>query len=314
MKNSWPSLILGACAALATATQAQSPPRVAGQGGAVSGAGAAGAQDPQALVEQVERNLDQLGSLSAKVRMQVDLFDQQATGAGLYLQKRDGRRQLSRFALTSQFGDAAFTLLQINDGRWFWAYRELPDGPSLNRLDLERIDEQLRNGGTPEPPLPAGGLPIGGLPKLLAGLRRCFQFTHLGETQLADRRVWVVDGGWRPDRLAAAVPDQRTAIEAGRPIEIKKLPAHLPEHVLLYIGPSDLFPYRIDYLRRNDRSGGAGQGSALPGYRVMMTIEFFDVRANQTIDSREFDYQPRLKWVDTTGAYLKSLGAAAGTK
>jgi hypothetical protein len=311
MKNSWPSLILATCAALATAAQAQSLPRVAGQGGAVRGVGAAGAQDPQALVEQVQRNLDQLGSLSAKVRMQLDLFDQQASGAGLYLQKRDGRRQLSRFALKSQFGDAAFTLLQINDGRWFWTYRELPDGPSLNRLDLERIDEQLRNGGTSEPPLPAEGLSIGGLPKLLAGLRRCFQFTYRGETQLADHRVLVVDGAWRPDRLAAAVPDQRTAIEAERPIEIKKLPAHLPEHVLLYIGQADLFPYRIDYLRRNDRSGGAGQGSVPPGYRVMMTIEFFDVRANQTIDSREFDYQPRLKWVDTTGAYLKSLGPSA---
>jgi hypothetical protein len=312
MKNSRPSFSLAFGAALALVAQAQSPPRVAGQGGrAASDVPAAGAQDPQALVERSQRNLDQLGSLSAKVRMQIDLFEQQASGAGLYLQKRDGLRQLSRYWLKGQFGDAAFTLLQINDGRWFWTYRELPDGPSLNRLDLERINEQSRSSGKSEPPSPASGLSMGGLPKLLAGLRRCFQFTQLGETQLADRRVWVVDGGWRPDRLAAAVPDQRPAIEAGRPIDLKKLPPHLPEHVVLYIGQSDLFPYRIDFLRRNDQSGGAGQGSVLPGYRVMMTIEFFDVRANQTIDSREFDYQPRLKWVDATGTYLKSLGAAA---
>jgi hypothetical protein len=315
MKKSRPSFILAYWAAFAVAAQAQSAPRVAGQGGpATSGAQSSASTDGQALVERVEQRLEQFSSLSAKIRMQIDLFDQQASGAGLYFQKRDGSRTLSRLSLKSQFRDTAFALLQVNDGRRFWTYCELPDGPSLNKLDLERINEQSRNRGTPGPSLPSvGGLPIGGLPKLLAGLRQNFQFTQLGETQLADRRVVAIDGSWRPDRLAAAIPDQRSAIEAGRPVDLKRLPARLPEHVVLYIGQSDFLLHRIDYLRRNDRAGGAGQGSVLPGYREMVTIEFFDVSVNQPIDSKEFQYQPpkRVKVIDATDAYLKSSGATA---
>jgi hypothetical protein len=314
MKKSRPKFILVCWAALAAAAQAQSPQRVAGQGGpATPGAQSSASTDGQALVERVEQRLEQFSSLSAKVRMQIELFDQQASGAGLYSQKRDGSRTLSRLSLKSQFHDTAFALLQVNDGRRFWTYCELPDGPSLNKLDLERIGEQSRNRGTPGSSLPpVGGLPIGGLPKLLAGLRQNFQFSQLGETRLGDRRVVAIDGSWRPDRLAAAVPDQRSAIEAGRPLDLKKLPARLPGRVVLYIGQSDLMLYRIDYLRRNDRASGAGQGSALPGNREMVTIEFFDIRVNQPIDSQEFQYQPPkgVKVIDATDGYLKSLGAA----
>ena len=161
-------------------------------------------------------------------------------------------------------------------------------------------------------------MPIGGLSKLLAGLRQSFQFDRLGETRLGERRVWAIDGQWRPAQLAAAVPDQRSTIEAGRTIELKKLPAHLPEHVVLYVGQEDLIPYRIEYLRRSDKSDATGQGGILPGYRAIVTTEVFDVRTNVPIDSRQFTYQPSgltqakgLKVIDTTDAYLKALSADA---
>jgi hypothetical protein len=328
MKNSRPSLILICWAAMAVAAQGQGPPGVAGQGDArqISAPSVGQAfrpdsqarkpEQPQALLERVRLTLDHAGSLSMKVRMQIDSFDQQGSGTGDYLQKRDGAILLSRFTLKCQFGKSAFTISQINSGRWFWICRQLREETSLSKLDMERIDETARTRGTSERSFKPGQLPVGGFPKLVAGMQQNFQFSQLGETQFASGRVWVLDGSWRPERLMAAVPDQRSAIEAGRPIDLKKLPAHLPEHVVLFIGQSDLLPYRIDYLRRSERAGGAGEGSLLPGYRAMQTIEFFGIRVNESIDSREFQYQPPqgVKVTDATDEYLRSVATPAVSK
>jgi len=309
MKRSLPIFALFAAAAIAPRAQGQSPANVAGQGsGAVGGPDSSGLQDADAVVEQAWRTLDGFRTLAAKIRCQGDLFDHQSTSAGIYLQQGRGLRQLSRFEIKNQIGDSTFTLLEVNDGLSFWTFRELPGGPTITRLDLDRIEAQLRAPGV------TGGAssfmsPISGLPKLLFGLRQNFHFTRAAETQLAERSVWVIDGGWRPERLIAAVPDQRGTIEAGRTIELKKLPAHLPERVLLYMGKSDLIPYRIEYLRRGSKSDGAGQGSLLPGYQTIASTEYFDVRVNVPIDAREFVYQPpkNAKVIDATDAYLKTL-------
>jgi len=132
--------------------------------------------------------------------------------------------------------------------------------------------------------------------------------------------VWVVDGQWRPERLATVVPEQRGTIEAGRTIELKKLPAHLPEHVLLYVGQTDLIPYRIEYLRRGrieqqSRAGGAAARLSRDGHDRVLR------HSHECADRpTEFVYQPSgltqskgLKVIDATDAYLKSLGTE-GTK
>jgi hypothetical protein len=320
MKISRPSFTWTAVAILAGSLQAQSPPNVAGQGGGrPAAADPAASPDPEALVERVERNIDSLQSLSAKIRQQVEMFDHQVTGAGQYVQQGRGVRQLSRFELKSQVGDASYTLLKINDGHFFWTFRELPGGPTISRIDLDRVEAQLAPGGRSFPVAPLGQWELGGLSKMLAGLRQNFQFTAFLESRLGDRPVWIVDGQWRPAQLIATVPDQRGTIEAGRTIDIKKLPAHLPERVLLTIGQSDLMLYRIEYLRRAGKGESETRGGLLPGHRTIVATEFFDVRVNVPIDSREFVYQPSgltqakgLKVVDATDGFLKSL--MPGTK
>ena len=321
MKRTLPIFSLAITAALAAAAQGQPPADVAGQGGsAVAEPASGGARDAESLVDQVQRNLDGLRSLAAKLRSQGILFDHPTTGAGIYLQQGRGLRQLSRFEIKNQIGESAFTLLEINDGRFFWTFRELPSGPTITQLNLDRIESQLRAPGLATGLAPAVVSPIGGLPKLLFGLRQNFRFTRAAETQLGERPVWVIDGQWRPERLISAVPDQRGTIEAGRAIELKRLPAHLPEHVLLYVGKADLIPYRIDYLRRGGKTDGAGQGSLLTGYQAIASTEYFDVRINVPIDPREFVYQPSgltqakgVKVIDATDAYLKTL-AGEGSK
>src|SRR5690349_14184298 len=144
MKRILPIFSLAIGAALVASAQGQPPADVAGQGGgAVAERASGGVQEADALVEQVQRSVDSVRSLAAKVRSEGTLFDHPTTGAGVYLQQGRGLRQLSRFEVKNQIGDSAFTLLEINDGHRFWTFRELPGGPSITQLDLDRIEAQL---------------------------------------------------------------------------------------------------------------------------------------------------------------------------
>ncbi len=292
-------------------------------------------QQAETLLGRSEQMLDQIGSLSAKIRHQVDLFDNQISGAGLYLQQGRGAQRLSRFELKSQAGETSSLLLQICDGRYFWTYRESPVGRVLTQVNLERVQMALEHpptvasatapviAATPViAAAPAGAAPqsalalsIGGLPRLVAGVRQNFQFTRLGETQLGQQRVWVLDGQLAPALLIAAAPDQKGNIEAGKTIDLKKLPPQLPERLNLYISQADLMPCRIDYLRRAGKNETAGQGGAPEGYRAIVTLEIFDVQFNSPIDPRQFAYQPKgINVSDATEAYLKSIGVQAAPK
>ncbi len=250
---------------------------------------------------------------------------------GLYFQQGHGPQRLVRLELRSQADQQATTFLEVCDGHRFSSFRETSSGPSLTYVDLDRVVQAWQQasgaGGASVPPLPAAA----GLPKLIDGIRKNFHFTRMAEGRLGELAVWTVEGRWKPDQLAAAVPDQKSAIEAGRQIDIKKFPAQLPERVVLDIGQSDHFPYRIRYLRRGPGAtsseasgGGAGEGGAtgelaayhLPGgYRVIVSMEMFDVRLNAPIDPRQFVYQPTgAQTFDVTDAYLKSLNLAAPAK
>src|SRR5882724_6194775 len=76
-----------------------SPPAIPGPA-----ANASVPQQADALLARSQQMLDQIGSLSAKIRNQVDLFDHQISGAGQYLQQGRGAQRLSRFELKSQAG------------------------------------------------------------------------------------------------------------------------------------------------------------------------------------------------------------------
>jgi len=72
-----------------------------------------------------------------------------------------------------QVADATTTLIEICDGRYFWTYRDLPDGRSLNRIDMFRVRTAFEQAGRP-PSLPPAMLAVGGLPKLLATCSTAF--------------------------------------------------------------------------------------------------------------------------------------------
>jgi hypothetical protein len=89
----------------------------------------------------------------------------------------------------------------------------------------------------------------------------------------------------------------------GRPAHVSKQAQQAPDEVAIYVGQDELFPYRIEFLRRAEK-GGAGEGGAktVP----IMQLVFFEVRLNAPIDAEQFKYDHNAE--DITGNVIKSLG------
>ncbi len=263
----------------------------------------AGDSQPEQLLAKAIAAVDGPQSLSARVRNQAELFDRRLSGTGLYLQQGPAAERRTRFEMKCQVADATTTLIEICDGRYFWTYRDLPDGRSLNRIDMFRVRTAFEQAGRP-PSLPPAMLAVGGLPKLLADLQHCFRFERINSGKVGETPVWMIDGTWRPAALSVAAPDSKG--------DYSKLPQHLPERVVLCLGQQDLLPLRIEYLRRGGNWDGAGQGASLTGYRPLLLLEFFDIHVNPAIDPRQFILQPgNMQYTDATDAFVKNLTAEA---
>ena len=122
---------------------------------------------------------------------------------------------------------------------------------------------------------PDFSLSLGGLPRLLWSLRTSFRFAPPTENRLDDLRIWTLDGQWNSSRLAMLLPDQKAAIDAGQPVDLSKLASQLPDRVVLRIGCDDLFPYRIEYWRRE---GKAKDSSSADRGKLLVVVELYEVQ------------------------------------
>lgn len=276
-------------------------------GQAERGAGQGGA--PGNLVAEAARELLRQPSLEAKIRHRVDLFGHELVGVGLYQQLGEGTDQLRKLELKLQAGNRAMTVQQVCAGRFLWTRQEMPDKTSLTRIDLRKVREALAVAGRAPSFNPAANwMAIGGLPKLLFELSENFTFAAPRESQIGEIPVWVVNGQWKPDRLAILLPEQRDAILAGQPAKLSKLAPHLPDGVQLTLGRDNLFPlfpYRIEYLRgRNDDRTAADTEDARP----IVTMELYELRRRDDLDRRNFTYEPGdQEVIDQTDAFLRTL-------
>ena len=296
----------------------------------------------QEILQAAVRTLESRDCVSARILQQVDLFDKQLVGSGVYLQQRVGTDQwlpvqeappfaplagrgtqrvpggegswdrlLIRLELRIQIGDQQSSLLQILSpptpaGHYLWTYYKLPDEERLSRVDLVRAAQALDK-AQPTPGLGTEGMlgGLGGLPRLLRGLQAAFDFSSAEQGHIGRLPVWRLQGQWRPERLAKILPDQKAAIEAGKPPDLVKLPEHLPDRVVLMLGQDDLFPYRIEYRRGIPEKAGGRDDS-----RALVTMELFDVKLNVPIDRNRFIYnRGTTDFSDQTESFISSLGA-----
>jgi hypothetical protein len=287
------------------------------------------ADSAEIFMQRVDAAADQLKSVQARIRYRTNMFGVQNVGTGVYLQQGSGEQRQFRLELKTAIGQpgAGQKLLifqQVCDGKFLWQYRDSfdnspdngpnankqadnsPDRPTISRVDLTKVRQTLQD-SEQRPNLAAiNNLTIGGLPKLVDGLQQAFRFNRVEAGQLENFPVWLAVGVWRPKALEPLSQELAQQAAADRPLNLKLLPPQLPEQVWMYVGQDDLFPYRIEFRRRAD---GQGRGGNDPSdMRVVVTVEFYEVRLNTPISPREFEYQPSsADIVDVTAAFLKDL-------
>jgi hypothetical protein len=279
------------------------------------GPGDRGQLSGQQLLAEAVRRVDQEPSLAADVRYRVDAFGQQLLGTGRYLQSGAGQRRQLRLDLRMQVQDRPATLVEIRGTDEYWIRREVPPvAATLGRVDLAQLRRATRRSEAPagEEALPRGAwIMLGGLPRLLVSLNEHFEFgsPKTDEVQIAlpggqvqRLPIWVLEGRWKPARLAAL------AGKSGG-----SLPEQLPERVQVVLDRSDsslpLFPYRVTYFRTASEQDAA---RSIPAGRELMTLELFNVRRVGQIDAREFKYESGEQEVlDLTAAYVQQHAGGA---
>jgi hypothetical protein len=185
--------------------------------------------------------------------------------------------------------------------------RELADGPTLGRVDLERWRRAEQKSEGPSAGMWTGaGLVPGGLLRLLASLRDNLEFGPAIRDQSDQMDVWVVTGMWRPAILAKLLPEQAESILSGSAPDLSQLPPHLPSDVRIVLRREDLLPLQVDYRRR---SGDSTVSAATA--KSILVIDFHSIQRREKLDERHFIYQPgQQEVIDLTDSYLQRLEPA----
>jgi hypothetical protein len=277
------------------------------------------------LLLQTLAQLERHKSITARLHHQLSLDGRERYGVGTYWQQGSGEDLRVRLELQTS-GQRA-SLLQVSNGRFLWTDQRLPSGRVVTRIDMRKLRgdpalvstevEELQPGHATWSAIePEAAGVCGGLPTLISSLVEHFQFAPpqamrlsvappLAE-KLTTIPVFVVVGHWRPEKLAALLGEKAVTADslAG------EVPERFPQEVLLAVGQTDLFPYRIEYHRLPEQSqADAAQDkpyelSATPAVVMALTDVAFDV----PIAAGQFDYAPGdADWADRTAELRERL-------
>jgi hypothetical protein len=281
-----------------------SDPRNSASDGKLQSAGnaAAGLPKPQELLDGAVRSVESHRFISARVKQQGEMFGQPITGEGRYYELREGRIPSIRFELAAEVGTASTSLVQVCNGATLWTYRKIASEERWSKIDVMRAITALDQAALNTPPTAVSCSPgLGGLGRLVRGLNAEFEFTSVVAEQLRGLPVWRLTGGWRRAQVVKLLPDQKEAIEKGRLVDLTRLPKHLPDSVVLFLGQDDCFPYRIDYFR--------GVPRASP--QRLLGVEFFDLNFNGPIDSGQFLFTPGSQEIsDRTDEFIRRINGS----
>lgn len=264
----------------------------------------------QAWLARARDALAKHHSISAVVRERIRLYEHELVGSGDFAQGPPGKNLL-HFDIKLKIGDYDSYCQQRSDGQFYWLQRFEEGLPKVVRIDLKRVAEA--RAALREKQAPGGGdggvplLGLGGVASLLDQLSLWCVFPRVTQGRLPSKGklpVYVLEGGWRTERLLRWLPDQAEAVAEGKPIDISKLPPMLPDRVVVFLGHDDLFPRRVEYFVSQSR---LARGEKEP----LVQLHFDDVRFDVPIDPRYFQFPGGMAPpIDDTDGYLIRHGLA----
>jgi hypothetical protein len=276
---------------------------------------AQGVGSGDAYIAEVLAAMERRTNVSAKLRQQSRLGEQQLLGSGNFWQIGSGPQRTTRWEMNTSLDDQSAAYVQVFDGRYLWTDRNLPSGRHVHRLDVTNLKNRLR-ATVPQQAATTGWEQLtrdaefrGGVSQLLSELLTRFHFDPPRSKQLNGFPVEALVGHWRPDQFAELCPIHN---------DDQPWPEQLPHHVLVLVSKNSLFPHVIEFRHANDAS--LAESENLGGLDLapdpLVRYELFEVRFADAIDSTIFQFKPGdVDWSDETSLVydkiIKQRGAAA---
>ena len=280
-------------------------------------AGLARPNPGELLLKRSRASLARHKTIRAKLHQRIRLYGQELVGAGIFVQGPLDRNLLQLDLKIKVAGQDSY-LQQRCDGRYYWLQKFVEGVPVLTRIDVQRVEAaraalvahgKSNSDVNTNHPGPSGSLPMlsfGGIAYLIDQLNAWCVFDKVVEGRLpgADPLpVLVLEGTWRPQRLLVWLPEQKAAVEKGTPINLAKLPAMIPDRIVVSLGREDHFPRRIEYRVSEERPGARAEQGPL------VQLHFEDVQFDQPVDPRQFHYGSSVvSPIDDTDGYLLRHG------
>lgn len=267
----------------------------------------------QLLLRQARAALASHKTIAATIHERIHLYGQELVGKGDFFQAPG--RNLLKLDLTLNVDGRDFYVQQRCDGRYYWLQKCVDGVPRVTRVDVRQVEaaraaHSNKTGSTTAAVTPVSDtlpmLGLGGSATLLEQLDVWCDFSKVSQVVLrapGECPVYMLEGTWKQDRMLFWLPDQKTAFEEGRPFNVARLPAMLPDRVILFLGRDDLFPRRIDYGVSESRLGDDQERPPL------VRIHFEDVEFDQSYDPNDFTFESSVAApVDDTDGYLLRHG------
>jgi hypothetical protein len=251
------------------------------------------------------RMLENQVSIETKLRLEAHLFDQELVGSGTYRQGWNAARTW-RLDLLMRAGEDPCLFLQVCNGQTVWIHQRAGDLQELRIIELPRARKEL-NVLSAEDGAPLVQWGVGGLPQLIGALGEAFDFQRPVMTDWKGTKALQLHGRWRREYLAVFLPDEKQKILSGKPFAWDKLAAHVPDEVLLYLQPSDLFPLGIEY-RRTPALRFFEKLYRTPETQTLAALEFFNIRTGVTIDPNTFEWRSgNIDVIDHTPEHISDV-------
>ena len=221
-------------------------------------------------LDQARQRMLSYSSIQAKLVETVALTNRRFTINGTYLQGGGGDLKL-RLEYQVKLGDTEGSILEVCDGQVLWSRHQIGNDVRISRRDVRQILQAAADNGLPEN-LVTVELGFGGLPGLLASIEQSMQFDHFKEDTADGRKLFVIEGGWKPNMLK---------IWQGKNPEAP-LPDYVPSRIRVYLDGESYFPRRILYLGRN----------AEQLLRPKVSLDFSEIQTGVAIPAAKFKFVP----------------------